>query len=519
MGGLGGHMNHIYDNLNLSFGGLLDIFTQAAAGELTPTEKVDGQNLFFTYDLRDNQAKFARREAEASNGGVTKEVLNAEFVRKRDASSDPDSYQHVVDAFYFGMTAIEQALDAVPQEVLYTLFERAKEADINDDTSYDVPTIFANCEIMYSKNRNMIMYDGDFIVFHNFQLLNENLEGLPEDELNRIDASTREKFKTLVAEVEKQEQLVSGNSWRVVGPQQRELVSQDTSFADDARQQIEEIIQKYNMTLDNTFADYVAKGVEAYIKNAGFSAYIPKDVVELLQRAVINPDDFVKNPGKIGGVSLPPDAIVNGRKSSKAAARKKIIGNYIGASKADLALLSNCLSKTKAFALMSAILEPFAQITPGLTAQLMQGVPSAFMDDSDRGTKIFRRTVELAIAHIEKTLENADMSDPAMVSLERKYRKQMKRLQSVDNISTAMEGVVFEYPPMSRQYYKFTGGFAAANQILGFLGWDVKSALTQQAEREVNAGTGDISLNESTIRKMVRESITRTYLSMIPRFR
>ena len=124
MGGLGGHMNHVYDNLNLSFGGLLDIFTQAAAGELTPTEKVDGQNLFFTYDLRDNQAKFARRADEAAGGGITEEVLNAEFVRKRDASNDPDGYQHVVDAFYFGMTAIEQALDAVPQEVLYTLFER-----------------------------------------------------------------------------------------------------------------------------------------------------------------------------------------------------------------------------------------------------------------------------------------------------------------------------------------------------------------------------------------------------------
>ena len=517
MGGLGGHMNHIYDNLNLSFGGLLDIFTQAAAGELTPTEKVDGQNLFFTYDLRDGTAKFARRADEAANGGITKEVLNAEFVRKRDASNDPDGYQHVVDAFYFGMTAIEQALNAVPQEVLYTLFERAKEADINDETPYDVPTVFANCEIMYSKNRNMIMYDGDFIVFHNFQLLNENLEGLPEDELNRIDASTREKFNTLVAEVEKQEQMVGNNSWRVVGPQERQLTNQDVSFVNEAREQIEGIIQKYNMTLDNTFADYVAKGVEDYISKAGFSVNLPQDTIELLQRAVINPDAFVMNPGQIGGVSLPPDEIVGGKKKSKAAARKKIIANHIGASKADVDLLSNCLSKTKAFALMSAILEPFAQITPGLTARLMQGVPSAFMDDSDRGTKVFRRTVELAIAHIEKTLANADMSDPKMVSLERKYRKQMKRLQSVDNISTAMEGVVFEYPPMSRQYYKFTGGFAAANQILGYLGWDVKAALTQQAEREVDAGMGNPTLSEARIRKMVRSSIRRTMLEMFRR--
>jgi hypothetical protein len=510
-------MNHTYDNLSLSFGGLVDIYAQAAAGNLTATEKVDGQNLFFTYDLRDGTAKFARRADEASNGGITKEVLNAEFVRKRDASSDPEGYQHVVDAFYYGMTAIEQALESVPQEVLYTLFERAKAADVNDDTPYDVPTVFANCEIMYSKNRNMIMYDGDFIVFHNFQLLNENLEGLPEDELNKIDASTREKFNTLVAEVEKQEQSVDGNSWRVVGPQERELVGLDSSFVDDARQKIETIIQKYNLTLDNTFADYVAKGVEDYISKAGFSVSIPQDTVELLQRAVIDPDGFVMNPGQIGGVSLPPDIIVDGKKKSKAAARKKIIANHIGASKADVALLSNCLSKTKAFALMSAILEPFAQITPELTARLMQGVPSAFMDDNDRGTKVFRRTVELAINHIENTLANADMSDPKMVALERKYRKQMKRLQSVDNISTSMEGVVFEYPPMSRQYYKFTGGFAAANQILGYLGWDVKAALTQQAEREIDAEMGTPTLNEVFIRKMVRRSIRRTITEMFKR--
>ncbi len=513
MGGIAGHMNHVYDNLNLTFSGLLDIYTQAAAGNLSPTEKVDGQNLYFTYDLRDNKVKFARRPDEAANGGITKEALNSEFVRKRDASANPEGYQNVVDAFFYGMTAIEMALNSVNQDVLFTLFERAKLADADDDTPHDTPTVFINCEIMYSENRNMIMYDGDFIVFHKFDLLNENLESLSEDELLKLDSSMREKFNSLVSEVEKSEQTVGDRQWSVVGPQVRELNNLDTSFLEEAREKIEAIIARYNMTLDDKFSDYLAKGVAEYIQQAGFTVSIPPDVVTILQRAVINPSGFSSQPGSIGNsLQLPAGP-------RKAAVRKKIINNYIGGSKEDAALLSNFLSKTKSFSLMTSILEPFAQITPGLTASLMRGVPSAFMDDSDKGTAIFRRTVELAIQYLENMFKNADPLDPKIESLKKRYRKQMERLQSVDNISSAMEGVVFEYPPMSNQYYKFTGGFAAANQILGYLGWDVKDELTQQAANDVNSGSMQSNLTESRIRKMVRESIARTYLSMLPRKR
>ena len=83
----------------------------------------------------------------------------------------------------------------------------------------------------------------------------------------------------------------------------------------------------------------------------------------------------------------------------------------------------------------------------------------------------------------------------------------MKRLKSVDNISTAMEGVVFEYPPMSNQFYKFTGGFAAANQILGYLGWDVKEELTAKATAEINSQASNIS--ESKIRSIIRKTLLR----------
>ena len=35
MGGLGGHMNHLYDNPRLTFDSMMDIMKKAARGELT----------------------------------------------------------------------------------------------------------------------------------------------------------------------------------------------------------------------------------------------------------------------------------------------------------------------------------------------------------------------------------------------------------------------------------------------------------------------------------------------------
>ena len=45
MGGLAGHMYHLYENPELTFGEIKDIFTKAANGKLVGTEKTDGQKI------------------------------------------------------------------------------------------------------------------------------------------------------------------------------------------------------------------------------------------------------------------------------------------------------------------------------------------------------------------------------------------------------------------------------------------------------------------------------------------
>ena len=64
MGGVAGHMDHLYDNPNLTFSKMKEIMEAASNAELKTEEKVDGQNLFLSYSIQDGKAKGARTGSE-----------------------------------------------------------------------------------------------------------------------------------------------------------------------------------------------------------------------------------------------------------------------------------------------------------------------------------------------------------------------------------------------------------------------------------------------------------------------
>ena len=45
MGGVAGHMDHLYDDRDLTFAGMKEILSAASEGKLSYEEKVDGQNI------------------------------------------------------------------------------------------------------------------------------------------------------------------------------------------------------------------------------------------------------------------------------------------------------------------------------------------------------------------------------------------------------------------------------------------------------------------------------------------
>ena len=69
-GGVGGHMNHPYDNDELTFRQLKDMLRSAAGGQLRGTEKTDGQNLQLSYDVKTGTARAARNKGNIKAGGL-----------------------------------------------------------------------------------------------------------------------------------------------------------------------------------------------------------------------------------------------------------------------------------------------------------------------------------------------------------------------------------------------------------------------------------------------------------------
>ena len=47
MGGAAGHMAHLHENTWLTFREIKSFLSQVASAEISPIEKVDGQNVFF----------------------------------------------------------------------------------------------------------------------------------------------------------------------------------------------------------------------------------------------------------------------------------------------------------------------------------------------------------------------------------------------------------------------------------------------------------------------------------------
>jgi len=143
MGGVAGHMNHLYDNPNLTFGKMKDIFIKASEGKLVGTEKTDGVNLFVSYSIRDKKAKAARNKSNLEKGGLTPEELKKKFAGRDE----------LMNVFFNGFAAFEAAVRSMPIELQLDLFG----PDAN---------IFYNAEIMDPQSPNVVNYDTQNMVIH-----------------------------------------------------------------------------------------------------------------------------------------------------------------------------------------------------------------------------------------------------------------------------------------------------------------------------------------------------------------
>ena len=142
-GGVAGHMSHLYDNPELTFSKMKELFQAAAQGELVGTEKTDGQNLFITYDLSTGKAKAARNKGNIKAGGMDAAGLAAKFKGRGNLEA----------AFNDAFAAFEAVAQRIPQKLQLKIFGSAGD-------------IYYNAEVQDPRSANVINYDEPNLVIH-----------------------------------------------------------------------------------------------------------------------------------------------------------------------------------------------------------------------------------------------------------------------------------------------------------------------------------------------------------------
>ncbi len=439
MGGVFGHMSHIYDNPYMTFGQIKEIMHAASAGELQGTEKTDGQNLFVSYNVQDGTVRAARNKGNIKAGGMTPAELLAKF----------EGRGALTDAFVNSFYAFEEAVESLTDEEKLELF--------GPDTN-----IYYNAEVMDPGSANVINYDKKTFLIHRAGHAAYDREtGKPIPGKSGKDFGEEQAAK-LQAALERTQDKMSKRDFKVEVNAIRNLegLGNDEDLI-IALGRLDQFMSDVGVDDNDSIGTYIVKSLDKLI-----SEQIPelnRDAKKLLIKRIM--EDYYgviegeAGPKKVRGLEtrqilkVADDPEVNDRV-------KHLASNY-----------PQYLKK---------IIFPIEDIIHDFAVEMLRSLRSAFVLDSDEELERQRAEVDKAIKAIE-----ASGNEDAMEIL----KVQLEKLKNIEGVSSAAEGFVFDYDGNT---YKFTGGFAPMNQILGLFKYGRKGipALAEAVNWALNEEMG-----------------------------
>ena len=534
MGGLGGHMNHPYERMDLSFNTIADALQGVLNGNIALTEKVDGQNIFFTggrfddveegaiadvqvkvsvnpdgsvkiFDVNsdpgDIKAILARNKGQAAKVGMTTEEMSDMFTESGK----------VVQDYIFGEggSVLEAVLKKIPPQVIQEVFGT-------------YPGTYINSEIIIANKPNIIQYGKNLIVFHGLATLETTpspmgvergtlTPGSPDGvEGNRL-------FKLFVDSLPQEMiQSRSGQEFKAIGPQVLNLPitsmgnapSSDNAGAPNegnasvdlsaAYQKCQSIIQEirdfpniqvgestlgqtYGINSDSKVGEYVVSFIMAKLSTLPGINVLNDNDKKLI--AIFASDHDAKV------TELREELGIKGTRYSakKHGPREKFIFDLTkGANKT----LTNFYKEA---------LTPLVNITFRFGLTLLNTTESIIADDAPKIAAILRGMIKRTETEVRPGLDDAAAE---------KFDRQMRLLKSgvdLDTMNVSLEGAVFEYPPDSGDKIKLTGAFAPLNQIINILGFDAAAKLMKAAEEDIKDNLASQVVSETFLRKMIRK--------------
>ena len=316
-------------------------------------------------------------------------------------------------AFVDSFTTFEKAVRSLEPETQMTIF--GSDADI-----------YYNSEIQDPRTRNVIAYDNKTLNIHNVGHVYYDKE---KGEIKSADVSKN--AKTLDKALETMQQAIQDEEYNIQKGAVRNLqaLSDDTAMK-IAVQKLEREISSAGISDNQTILDYLKARIEPFIDE---QIPLNKEQKDMLLMRIFKLEDEKGNTVGLRDI-------------------------YKVVEKEQKGIIKDIVNESK-FLLKKAI-EPVEGIIHDFAVEMLKSLQSIFILDNAAEVIRIRQVLSKEI----EIIKASDKQEAIEV-----MQRHMKKLGSVENISTAAEGFVFDY---NGKTYKFTGNFAPINQIMGLLKYD-----------------------------------------------
>jgi len=336
MGGVAGHMDHLYDNPKLTFSKMIEIMTAASNGELKTEEKVDGQNLFLSYSIPEGKAKGARNKGNLKAGGLDAAGLAQKFAGRGS----------LFQSFTEGFSAFEGAVEALSDEEKRIIF--------GPDTN-----IWYNAEIMDPGSRNVINYDGKTLKIHNVGHF------IFDRDTGEQKPTGGQSLTALDNALERMQEKLSKHDYSLAREAIIRLQAlEDKSALTGAKGRIKQALAVEGLSENSTIQEYTFSRLMAGIPLEGH----PRVKTELVKYLLGMPDNIGKRAIKKG---LPPE----------------------------IAQEINMIVANKRSLLHQAIL-PIELAVHDFTVEILKGLKSIFIADTDKEVERLKNELAAAVRAI-----------------------------------------------------------------------------------------------------------------------
>jgi cytidyltransferase-like protein len=441
-GAVAGHMNHIYDNGEMTFGELKQLLQAAVDGKLRGTEKTDGQNVYLSFDVATQKARAIRNKTHILAGGLDVEQFDEFF------SAHPN--QALRYSFVEALQAFEDVVREFDKDTQLKIFG-TKEDNIYFNTEVMNPGApgLEEDDPRGKGTTNVIPYDKKTLLIHavgHDKFHPKTALSLTAKHLGAESVDISSNYETLERALMGKGTEEPGDFSVETHPQRKlEPAGQKKAAAvlESSIDAINNLVRDFGLDDSSTIQDLVMVQITPVIDNFGLT----EDRNKLLIQRLMGLCRSLKDRTQLVPCGL-KDPVTKKPLHEPRPTMKDITAGIPQELKDEIKQFDSGFKYQNYTAALSNSLYDF-------TNAILQDFHSAFISDNEATIKKLQDEISNSVKKIQSSSNEAAKED---------LKKQFAKLKDVQNINTPSEGFVFDFNGTT---YKFTGWFAPSNQILG----------------------------------------------------